>query len=157
MKVTPHQARYCAEELLCRRADEALGRLSHSLLDTRVELNPHQIDAALFALQNPLQQGVLLADEVGLGKTIEAGLVLCQLWAERKRRLLVVCPASLRKQWAQEMADKFALPALIVDATVLRKSGLSAAAFLRAQAGQAVVVVSYPFAVKHEEAFLAEA
>ena len=148
MKVTPHQARYCAEELLCRRADEALGRLSHSLLDTRVELNPHQIDAALFALQNPLQQGVLLADEVGLGKTIEAGLVLCQLWAERKRRLLVVCPASLRKQWAQEMADKFALPALIADATVLRKSGLSAAAFLRAQAGKAVVVVSYPFAVK---------
>ena len=62
MKVTPHQARYCAEELLCRRVDEALGRLSHSLLDTRVELNPHQIDAALFALQNPLQQGVLLTD-----------------------------------------------------------------------------------------------
>lgn len=157
MKVTPHQARYCAEELLCRRADEALGRLSHSLLDTRVELNPHQIDAALFALQNPLQQGVLLADEVGLGKTIEAGLVLCQLWAERKRRLLVVCPASLRKQWAQEMVDKFALPTLIADATVLRKSGLSAAAFLREQAGKAVLVVSYPFAVKHEEAFLAEA
>ena len=47
------------------------------------------------------------ADEVGLGKTIEAGLVLCQLWAEKRRRLLIVCPASLRKQWSLELQDKF--------------------------------------------------
>ncbi|MDA8562256.1 hypothetical protein N9K68_00165 [Luminiphilus sp.] len=53
-----------------------------------MDLNPHQIEAALFALRNPLQQGVLLADEVGIGKTIEAALVLCQCWAEKKRRLI---------------------------------------------------------------------
>jgi len=68
-----------------------------------VDLDPHQIEAALFALQSPLSKGVILADEVGLGKTIEAGIVLCQFWAERKRRLLVICPASIRKQWAQEL------------------------------------------------------
>jgi SNF2 family DNA or RNA helicase len=71
-------------------------RLSMSLFDAAVDLNPHQIEAALFALKSPLSKGVILADEVGLGKTIEAGIVLCQLWAERKRRLLVIRPASPR-------------------------------------------------------------
>jgi SNF2 family DNA or RNA helicase len=67
--------------------------LSTSLFDASVDLNPHQIDAAMFALRSPLAKGVILADEVGLEKTIEVGLVLCQFWAERRRRLLVVCPA----------------------------------------------------------------
>ena len=62
-------------------------------------LDPHQIETSLFALQSPLSKGVILADEVGFGKTIEAGIVLCRLWAERRRRLLVICPASIRKQW----------------------------------------------------------
>ena len=83
-----------------------------SLFDAAVDLNPHQIEAALFALESPLSKGVILADEVGLGKTIEAGIVLCQFWAERKRRLLVICPASLRKQWALELEEKFNLPVL---------------------------------------------
>ena len=66
----------------------------------------------MFALRSPVSKGALLADEVGLGKTIEAGIVLCQYWAERKRRLLILCPASLRKQWALELQEKFNLPAL---------------------------------------------
>lgn len=92
-----------------------------SLFDASVDLNPHQIEAALFALASPISKGVILADEVGLGKTIEAGIVLCQLWAERKRRLLVLCPASLRKQWAMELYEKFNLPAEVVDARVQRE------------------------------------
>ena len=94
MNITPYHARYFDNEITCRRTDD--NRLSQSLFDAKVDLNPHQIDAALFALKNPLQEGVMLADEVGLGKTIEAGLVLCQKWAERKRNLLIVCPAILR-------------------------------------------------------------
>lgn len=86
-----------------------------SLFDASVDLNPHQIDAALFALRSPLSKGVLLADEVGLGKTIEAGLVLCQSWAERRRRLLVICPASIRKQWSLELQEKFNLQAVVLD------------------------------------------
>ena len=66
--------------------------------------------AALFALQSPLSKGVILADEVGLGKTIEAGIVLYQFWAERKRRFLVICPASLRKQWAMELERSSTCP-----------------------------------------------
>lgn len=64
----------------------------------------------------------MLADEVGLGKTIEAALVLGQYWAERRRRLLVVCPASLRKQWATELAEKFHLPTQVLDAATWRKA-----------------------------------
>lgn len=92
-----YHAKYFAHELTRRNADDGVGRLSQSLFDASVDLNPHQIEAALFALRNPLQEGVLLADEVGLGKTIEASLVVCQYWAERRRRLLIICPASLRK------------------------------------------------------------
>src|SRR5208283_3767155 len=99
-----------------------MDRLSMSLFDAAVDLNPHQIEAALFALQSPLSKGVILADEVGLGKTIEAGIVLCQFWAERKRRLVVICPASIRKQWALEMEEKFNLPVRVLDAKAYRDS-----------------------------------
>src|SRR6266478_4385625 len=97
-----------------------MDRLSMSLFDAAVDLNPHQIEAALFALESPISKGVVLADEVGLGKTIEAGIVLCQMWAERKRRLLVICPASLRKQWALELAEKFNLRSRVLDTKTFR-------------------------------------
>lgn len=119
MELTSYHAKYYAYELT-RRASSGLDRLSQSLFDAAVDLNPHQIEAALFALHSPLSQGVILADEVGLGKTIEAGIVLCQFWAERKRRLLVICPASLRKQWALELKEKFNLPAEVLDAKAYR-------------------------------------
>jgi SNF2 family DNA or RNA helicase len=90
--------------------------LASTLVDARVDLNPHQVEAALFAFRSPLSQGVILADEVGLGKTIEAGLVIAQRWAERKRRILIITPANLRKQWHQELQDKFSLQALILEA-----------------------------------------
>ncbi|MFA7233272.1 MAG: SNF2-related protein [Terrimicrobiaceae bacterium] len=63
--------------------------------DAQVDLNPHQIDAALFAFRSPLSKGAILADEVGLGKTIEAGILLSKKWAEQRRKLLVIVPAIL--------------------------------------------------------------
>ncbi|HPA96194.1 MAG TPA: SNF2-related protein, partial [Thermoanaerobaculia bacterium] len=114
-RLTPHHAKFYAHDLT-RRAPDGMDRLSTALFDAAVDLNPHQIEAALFALQSPLSKGVILADEVGLGKTIEAGIVLCQYWAERRRRLLVICPASIRKQWALELEEKFSLPATVLDA-----------------------------------------
>src|SRR5438552_15851751 len=119
MRLTPYHAQYFAHALP-RRAVSGVARLSMALFDAAVDLNPHQIEAALFALHSPLSEGVILADEVGLGKTIEAGIVLCQFWAERKRRLLVICPASIRKQWALELQEKFNLPALVLDASIYR-------------------------------------
>lgn len=113
---TNYQAKYFAWELTRRRRGGDLDRIGQALFDAAVDLNPHQIEAALFALQNPLSKGVVMADEVGLGKTIEAALVLGQYWAERRRRLLVICPASLRKQWATELSEKFHLPTQVLDA-----------------------------------------
>ena len=119
MMLSRYHAKYFAHDLT-RRAAGGMDRLSMSLFDAAVDLNPHQIEAALFALESPLSKGVILADEVGLGKTIEAGIVLCQFWAERKRRLLVLCPASLRKQWALELGEKFNLPTRVLDAKTFR-------------------------------------
>jgi hypothetical protein len=120
-----------------------MDRLSMALFDAAVDLNPHQIEAALFALQSPLSKGVILADEVGLGKTIEAGIVMCQFWAERKRRLLVICPASIRKQWALEMEEKFSMPVQVLDARAYRESRRRGEEPLKTQA---VLVISHNYA-----------
>lgn len=113
---TVYHAKYFAHELTRQSSKDGVEKLSRSLFDASVDLNPHQIEAALFAFRSPLSKGVVLADEVGLGKTIEAGLVLCQKWAERKRNLLIICPASLRKQWSVELKEKFNLPSVILEA-----------------------------------------
>jgi superfamily II DNA or RNA helicase len=125
MTWTDYHAKYFAAELTQRFASkisidgfddaENLDKITAALSDAQVDLNPHQVDAALFALRSPLSQGVILADEVGLGKTIEAGIVISQRWAERKRRILIISPANLRKQWSQELSDKFFLPSIILE------------------------------------------
>ncbi|PUE15187.1 SNF2-related protein [Limnohabitans sp. WS1] len=148
MLLTPHQAKYIAHDLTLQHAGGGLERLSQALFNASVDLNPHQIEAAVFALRSPLSKGVLLADEVGLGKTIEAGIVLCQYWAERKRQLLVICPASLRKQWALELQDKFNLPAVVLDSKTWREAQRQGLAPLRQKA---VVVMSYAYATRIKE------
>ncbi|MBP8238958.1 MAG: DEAD/DEAH box helicase [Saprospiraceae bacterium] len=113
--MTPYHAQYYAFELTKQSSGRTPEKLTSALLDAQVELNPHQVEAALFAFQSPLSQGVILADEVGLGKTIEAGLVIAQKWAEKKRKILIIVPANLRKQWSQELSDKFFLPSVILE------------------------------------------
>ena len=147
---TPYHAKYFAHELTRQSAGSEVDKLSRSLFDASVDLNPHQIDAALFAFRSPIAKGVLLADEVGLGKTIEAGLVLCQYWAERKRRLLVICPASLRKQWAMELAEKFNLPTVILDARAYRDAQRAGVAGPFEQSGAIIISMNYAARVKAE-------
>jgi helicase-like protein/SNF2 domain-containing protein len=79
----------------------------------RIDPNPHQIDAVMFALGRIPEGGCILADEVGLGKTIEAGLVLAQLRAEGKRRLLIIVPKPLLGQWQNELFTLFGIEARI--------------------------------------------
>ncbi|OGZ77098.1 MAG: DEAD/DEAH box helicase [Candidatus Staskawiczbacteria bacterium RIFOXYB2_FULL_32_9] len=116
MKITGYHASYFTHELTKRCASDSLEKLSSTLSNAQVDLNPHQIEAALFAFKSPLSKGAILADEVGLGKTIEAGLVLSQKWAERKRNILLIVPSSLRKQWNEELQEKFFLPSVILEA-----------------------------------------
>jgi superfamily II DNA or RNA helicase len=113
--LTDYHAKYLAHELTRRWPSDSVEKLAPVLADAQVDLNPHQVDAALFAFRSPFSKGAILADEVGLGKTIEAGLLLAQKWAERKRRLLIILPANLRKQWSQELEDKFYLPSVILE------------------------------------------
>lgn len=115
MPLTDYHAKYFAFELTKKIASDSIEKLALALVDAQVDLNPHQVEAALFAFKSPLSKGAILADEVGLGKTIEAGLVLSQKWAERKRRILIIAPANLRKQWSQELKDKFYLDSEILE------------------------------------------
>ncbi len=114
-RLTPYQAKYLSYELTRRFPSGSSEKLNLTLMDAQVDLNPHQVESALFAFKSPLSKGAILADEVGLGKTIEAGILLSQLWAERKRKLLIICPANLRKQWSQELIDKFFLESIILE------------------------------------------
>jgi SNF2 family DNA or RNA helicase len=148
MELTPHQAKYFALELTRLTASDDLQKLVPSLMDARVDLNPHQVEAALFAFKSPLSAGAILADEVGLGKTIEAGLVISQKWAERKRKILIIVPSNLRKQWFQELADKFFLSSIILEKRsfdLFTKEGLTNP-FLQNE----IIICSYQFARKHE-------
>jgi len=144
MEFTPHHVRYFAHELTRCHSSDSVEKLASVLADAQVDLNPHQVEAALFAFRNPFSKGAILADEVGLGKTIEAGLLLSQKWAEQKRKLLVILPANLRKQWSQELADKFHLPSVILETRtfneILRQGNLNP--FLQ----DAIVLCSYQFA-----------
>lgn len=112
---TPHQTRYFAEQISLKRSEATTDGLASAMSGVKVDLNPHQVDASLFAMQSPLSNGSLLADEVGLGKTIEAGLVLAQYWSERKRHILLIVPASLRMQWRAELAEKFYIDSVIME------------------------------------------
>lgn len=144
---TPYHAKLWAMELERRAEIGSSETFARALSDAKVDLNPHQVAAAMFAVRSPIAAGAILADEVGLGKTIEASLLLAQKWAERKRRLLVIVPANLRKQWSVELMDKFHLPSVILENKDIR---------LQAQQGnfnpfrqEAIVIVSYNFAAKH--------
>lgn len=145
--ITRYHARYYAALLSQKSTGGELESLSQSLLSSTVDINPHQIDAALFAFRSPLSKGVVLADEVGLGKTIEAGLVLCQYWSTGKRKIIVVCPASLRKQWEAELQDKFGIPCEILDTKNYN-------AYLREGrnllSAKRVIICSYNFCAKHK-------
>lgn len=144
MNITAYHAKYFAHELTRRYSANSLQKFTASLSDAQVDLNPHQVDAALFAFQSPLSKGALLADEVGLGKTIEAGIVISQKWAERKRKILIVAPANLRKQWNQEMADKFFLPSIILETKSFNEE-IKKGNFNPFEQNESIIICSYQF------------
>jgi adenine-specific DNA-methyltransferase len=143
--ITDHQAKYFAHELTKRCASDSVEKLAGAVAGAQVDLNPHQVDAALFAFASPFSKGALLADEVGLGKTIEAGLVISQRWAERRRRILVITPSNLRKQWHQELTEKFFLPCVILEARSYNDA-IKAGRFRPFDVPDSVVICSYQFA-----------
>ena len=104
--------RYYAEDLVRRRRAAERRRQVASQRTGRIDPNPHQIDAVMFALRRIPQGGCILADEVGLGKTIEAGLVIAQLRSEGASRILILVPRPLLGQWQTELYDLFGIDAV---------------------------------------------
>jgi len=139
--------RYLAEKINSQKMGGNICRISSVLAKSTIDLNPHQIQAALFAFNSPLSRGAILADEVGLGKTIEAGIIISQLWAEGERKILIICPASLRKQWQDELITKFGLESEVWD-------GLSFLEKINNDGNipltyDGIFIISYQFAYKH--------
>ncbi len=145
MTFTHYHSKYFAHELTKRCSSDSMEKLAGAVAGAQVDLNPHQVDAALFAFNSPLSKGALLADEVGLGKTIEAGLVLSQKWAERKRCILIIVPSNLRKQWYQELSEKFFLPCQILE-TKSYNAAVKVGNFHPFVTRDAIVICSYQFA-----------
>lgn len=142
--LSPEQQKYFAWLLTCKKSGDDDMRLAGVLSEAKVDLNPHQVEAALFALRSPFSKGVILADEVGLGKTIEAGIVISQTWAEMKRHILIIVPATLRRQWMTEMEDKFYLQSEILE----RKSTLAPDILMRKHC---LFICSFQYAARHAE------
>lgn len=90
------------------------------LNNRKIQKNPHQIDAFLKGISSINTGGMIFADEVGLGKTIEAGLILQYMLRTKKHNILIVTPASLRVQWQEELDDKFSIDAKVFDGTDIR-------------------------------------
>lgn len=143
--ITDYHAKYIAYELTKRCAPDSIEKLAGAFAGAQVDLNPHQVDAALFAFSSPLSKGALLADEVGLGKTIEAGLVVSQYWAEQRRKVLVITPSNLRKQWHQELSEKFFLPCIILESRSYNEA-IKSGSFRPFDVKDSVVICSYQFA-----------
>jgi len=152
-QLTAYHAQYFATLLTLQNSSDSVNRLSQSMFNAQIDLNPHQIEAALFAFHTPLSNGVILADEVGLGKTIEAGLILCQYWSEFKRKILIIAPASLRKQWSVELKEKFFIDSIILEAKTYKEE-TSKGTLNPFEQSNAIVITSYQFAVRHEEEIL---
>ncbi|MFC3157915.1 Helicase conserved C-terminal domain-containing protein [Chryseobacterium arachidis] len=150
MIINPYQAKYYAYELSKKATSDSAEKFGTTLMDAKVELNPHQIEAALFAFKSPYSKGAILADEVGLGKTIEAGILLSQKWAEGKRKILIICPSSLRKQWVNELEDKFYLKSDVLDNFSYNKK-TKAGVQNPFDADATIKICSYQFALKRAE------
>lgn len=145
MDTTDYQSKYFAHELTRRLGPDSPERLAGAVAGAQVDLNPHQVEAALFAFGSPFAKGALLADEVGLGKTIEAGLVISQRWAEGRRRILVIAPSNLRKQWHQELSEKFFIPGFILEAKSYNEA-FRRGDFQPFDVQNRIVICSYQFA-----------
>jgi len=156
MNFTQYHSKYYSHLLTLQNSANSIDRLSQSIFNAQIDLNPHQVEAALFAFKSPLSSGVILADEVGLGKTIEAGLVLTQYWSERKRKIIIIAPSSLRKQWSMELKEKFFLDSFILDGKSYKEE-VERGNKNPFEQKDKIVITSYQFASRHNEAlFLAD-
>lgn len=118
------------------------------LLNTEIEMNPHQVNAFCAAISALKTGGIVLADEVGLGKTIEAGLVIKYVLDTGAKHILISLPATLRKQWEVELDEKFGLKATILDRLSVEKDFYGTKHWLEKPVDYRIILASYDYASK---------
>ena len=118
------------------------------LLNADIEPNPHQINAFCAAIQALKTGGIILADEVGLGKTIEAGLVLNYVIDSGAKKVLISLPATLRKQWEVELLEKFRRQAIILDRYTVEHDRVNIQRHLENKNELSIVIASYDYSSK---------
>mgnify|MGYP001027834685 CR=1 FL=1 len=118
------------------------------LLNTSIEMNPHQINAFCAAVQALKTGGIILADEVGLGKTIEAGLVLKYVLSTGAKHVLISLPATLRKQWELELEEKFQIKAVILDRMTVNKDYYQWKQWFDNKQEARIVIATYDYSSK---------
>lgn len=118
------------------------------LFNTNIEINPHQINAFCAAIQAIKTGGIVLADEVGLGKTIEAGLTIKYVLDAGAKRVLIALPATLRKQWEIELEEKFCLKPTILDRLTVEYTYSEWKTWLEDKNQERIVLTSYDYASK---------
>lgn len=118
------------------------------LLNAHIELNPHQINAFIAAINALKTGGIILADEVGLGKTIEAALVLNYLLDTGAKRVLIVLPATLRKQWEIELSEKFNMQTTILDRPTVEKDYYATKDWIEKKSETRIIITSYDYSSK---------
>lgn len=122
----------------------------HFLLasESHIDPNPHQINAFCAAIDAMKTGGMVLADEVGLGKTIEAGLVLRYMLESGAKKVLIALPVSLCKQWELELEDKFDLSSVILDRLTVEHDAKNWHRKLADRQGVMIVITSYDYSSK---------
>lgn len=136
-------------EQYSRYKKEALEKSPYRcLLDANIEINPHQVNAFSAAIQALQTGGIVLADEVGLGKTIEAGLVLKYVLDSGAKRVLIALPAMLRKQWEIELDEKFGLESTILDRLTVESDYFTWKSWIEDMNHSRVILTSYDYSSK---------
>lgn len=116
--------------------------------ESHIDPNPHQINAFCAAIDAMKTGGMVIADEVGLGKTIEAGLVLRYMLESGAKKVLIALPVSLRKQWELELEDKFDLSSVILDRLTVEHDAKNWHRKLADRQGVMIVITSYDYSSK---------
>ena len=108
MLQTPFHAYYTAMKLNMLQDENTLLPV---FAEGKIDVYPYQVAAALFAVRNPYQKGVILCDEAGMGKSHEAMLIISQSWYEGKNNILIAIPnPDLLIQWAEMISEKYSIP-----------------------------------------------
>ncbi len=142
-------SRILMEKLTLKRNPTDYQSYIETFRESLVDANPHQIESVVFALEKLESGGCILADETGLGKTIEAGLVISQYRAMRKFKILILVPTSLAGQWNNELRKLFQIPSLII--STKDRAGKRPEEFMDLLGNSSVCILGREFASRLEK------